>query len=243
MKLSEALDRALVRRLYPESPLGPKHIAHALGIDPATLWRYRTGRLVIPGDTLMALIGFWRARGDFGFEAEIMAVSREKEVVPYRPEQVSEHHNATPRLSLVVAGAARPWRVERLPLDGLRHPTAQRLASLASSESDLLVAADNAGLLRQCAIFRVYGSEVMNLQIGGSAGMRPSIRNAMMGLPLDRWPDRPYARVIRDHVLSAREGPSYHRLEGTVHGIKTAYKRSLFPAGEFSVSFTELEAA
>lgn len=221
MSLAAVLDRALTKRLYPESPLGPKHIAHALGIDPATLWRYRTGRIAMPADTLMALIGFFRCRGDFGFEAEIMA--------------------GIPRETLPQKGDS--WRVERLPLDALGHPTAQRLASLASSESDLLAAADNAGLLRQCATFRVLGTEVICLSIGSSAGMRPSIRNAMMGLPVDRWPDRPYARVIRDHVLSAKEGPTYHRLEGTVHGIPAAYKRSLFPAGEFAVSFTELDAA
>ncbi len=224
MRLCDILEAALIRRLYPHSAIGQKHVAHALGIDPVTFWRYRTGRTVIPADTLMSLIGFFRVRGDISFESEIMAVS----------------HETFDQIRLAAETDAR-WSVERLPLDDLEHPAARHLARLAASTADLMTAADNAGLLPELSQFREEGGEVICINVGRSSQMHPAIRNEMVGRPLDRWTDFPYSRMVRTRVLDAiQNGPSCHALDGSVYGIHAPYDTATYPAGNgFVVTLTQ----
>jgi hypothetical protein len=223
MDLASRLDDALTRRLYPHTGLSPKQLAFALGVSDDTLWRYRTGRTSMPANALLALFGFFRARGDTAFECELLV----------------DAHEEADRQRLA-ADTAQPWLVRRLPLDSLRHPTALRLRRVAAVERDLLTAAESAGLLRDCSVFRRTGKEVILIWAGTSAGVRPSIRDTMLGKPPEAWPDFRFARLVREHVLEVQPGaPTYYYMDGCVHGIRAPYRRSAFASGDIVMTLTE----
>jgi transcriptional regulator with XRE-family HTH domain len=221
MNLSEALHRALAKRLYPYSDISPKRLAHALGVDASALWRWKTGKRALPADALLALIAFFRARGDLAFESEIMS--------------------CVPRATFT---NGEPWQVERLPISTLAHPTAQRLAALAS-ESDLLTAAENAGLLLELSLYRRVSGRLILLQAGKSAQMPQRISKTMVGLSTSEWPDRAYAEMVESRIaLAEEEGPIYDHRTGMLTGKAAPYDCLILPAqDDFVASWTKRLAA
>jgi transcriptional regulator with XRE-family HTH domain len=226
MSLADALNRALTKRLYPFSDISPKRLAHALGVDASALWRWKTGKRALPADALLALIAFFRARGDLAFESEIMS--------------------CVPRETLVNTPSGEPgWQVERLPISTLRHPTSQRLAALASTESDLLTAVDNAGLSLEISLYRRVSGKLVFLQAGKSTRMPQRISKTMLGLPSTDWPDRPYCNMVESRVALAEEaGPIYDRRIGLLAGKPAPYECLVLPGSDgFVVTWTNRLAA
>lgn len=316
--IAERLDAALERRLWPQSRLGAKQLCYKLGISDDTLRRWRMGETRTPAESLIAMVAFFRSRGDDAFAAEVLAarmqwwVTAKGEVlrcddldaaarsrqglagvagdasaaarrnlgwasvsladglaeVEYHEKGLSagsvrglrqmlpaaaavrrivavdaERHRLAPELpadamralDLALAFArlapAGAWRVDRLSLDGLGHPSARRLASLAATSGDLLASAAAAGMLAECSIFRAEGENVISLQLGSSIPWPAAFKLELANRNVMARADLRYAELIRTHVLEAREGPTYYRLKGTVNGWPVDYRRPIFPAG------------
>jgi hypothetical protein len=136
-------------------------------------------------------------------------------------------------VSFAVLPQPHPWAVERLPMDGVAHATAQQLAALAASTGDLIADADKAGILPECSILRADGDDVISLQIGGSIPWSPSFKAQLSNRNVMSRADIRYGEMIRAHVLQAKgEGPTYHRLKGSVNGQLVSYRRPIFPCGD-----------
>lgn len=133
---------------------------------------------------------------------------------------------------LVPVRPACQWRVRRLPLGDISHSVPRRLASLASSRQDLLSAASTVGLLRECSIFRLEGTRVVTMQVGDSSPLPWSVKNELTGRNVMARPDVRYAEVIRSHIMdAARDGDSYHFLDGPIDGKRCRWRRPIFACG------------
>jgi transcriptional regulator with XRE-family HTH domain len=65
---------ALGRRLWPQTNLARKQLAHAIGVSGGTLDLWMAGRGSPSSEALAELVTFFHSRGDVGFKYEVFNI-------------------------------------------------------------------------------------------------------------------------------------------------------------------------